>query len=250
MDPHDPLALPGSQITLSGDGTSLTVALYSAECMALVSTLWTKLAAEFRLMYEPRWMGVPIIQLPDDMVMMQELIWKVRPDVIVECGVAHGGSAVFYASMCSLLGTGRVLGVEVELRQHNREALEHHPMRDLIEVIDGSSIDAATFAQVKANVGDARTVLVVLDSNHSRSHVAQELALYHQLVTPGSYLVAMDGSQAWVWDIPRGKREWREDNPVPAIHEFVQLHPEFCIDPYFTRLHVTSNRDGFLRRTS
>jgi cephalosporin hydroxylase len=248
MNFSDVIATAGAQVTLSSDGKTLSVDLYSPEGVSLISALWVKLAAEFKVMYEPRWMGVPIIQFPTDIIMMQELIWRVRPDVIVECGVAHGGSAIFYASLCSLTGSGRVVGVDVEVRPHNRVAITNHSMSQRIELIEGSSIDPATFDRVRANVGDAEVVMVVLDSNHTRAHVARELALYHQLVTPGSYLVAMDGAQGLVWDIPRGKTEWREDNPLPAIHEFLKLHPEFCIDPYFTRMHVTSNPDGYLRK--
>ena len=237
-----------ARVTLTSGGSTRTVDLYSPDGLAMISTLWVKLATEFRIMYEPRWLGVPIVQLPEDIIMLQEVIWKVRPEVIVECGVAHGGSAVFYASLCELLGTGRVVGVEIDLRPHNRAALDNHPLRHRIELIDGSSTDPQTFDRVRATVARAETVMVVLDSNHSRAHVAQELALYHQLVTPGSYLVAMDAAQGQVWDIPRGKRTWREDNPLPAIHTFLAHHPEFCIDASFTRLHVTANTDGFLRR--
>jgi cephalosporin hydroxylase len=242
------IARAGSQVTLTSEGQTHTVELYSPEGVALVSALWVKLAAEFRVMYEPRWLGVPIIQLPTDIIMMQELIWRVRPNVIVECGVAHGGSAIFYASICGLVGSGRVVGVDVDVRPHNRAAIESHSMSERITLIEGSSVDPATFDRVRASVGDAEVVMVVLDSNHTRAHVAEELALYHQLVTPGSYLVAMDGAQGLVWDIPRGKPEWREDNPLPAIREFLKLHPEFASDPYFTRMHVTSNPDGYLRK--
>lgn len=238
----------GSQLTLSQDGASRTVDLYSPDGLTLVAALWTKLSAEYRLMYEPLWMGIPIIQLPDDIIMLQELIWKVRPDVIVECGVAHGGAAILYASLCALMGKGHVIGVDVEIRKYNRVAIEGHSMSDRIDLIEASSIDPSTVAAVRDRIAGASAVLVILDSNHSRDHVRQELESYGPMVTPGSYIVAMDGAQGHVWDIPRGKPEWKDDNPLPAIDGFLRDHPEFVVDPHYTRLLVTSNPNGYLRR--
>lgn len=242
------VATDASQITLLSEGVARTFDLYSSEGLEIIASLWTKLCCQYRIMYEPTWLGIPIVQLPTDIVMMQELIWKVRPDVIVECGLAHGGSAVLYASICELLGKGRVIGIDVEVRQHNRVAIRSHPMSKRIEIVEGSSIDPSTVAKVEDRVGGSQTVLVALDSNHSREHVSQELNLYHKMVTPGSYLVAMDGAQAHVWDVPRGRPEWKDDNPLRAIHEFLREHAEFRIDPYYTRMYVTSCPDGFLRR--
>lgn len=244
----DVKAPAGSRLTLVGDGGSRTVDLYSAEGVQLVASLWLKLSAEYRLMYEPTWLGVPIIQLPDDIVMMQELIWNVRPDVIVECGVAHGGATVLYASLCALIGKGRVVGVDIEIRKHNRVVLENHPMAHRIDLIEGSSIDPSVVSAVRERVAGAGVVLVALDSNHSRAHVREELEQYSSMVTPGSYIVAMDGAQGQVSDIPRGKPEWDHDNPLPAIHDFLANHAEFVSDPHYTRLHVTSNPNGYLRR--
>lgn len=238
----------GSRLTLSHGGESRTVDMYSREGLALLAGLWTKLSAEYRLMYEPSWMGIPIIQIPDDILMMQELVWKVRPDVIVECGVAHGGSAVFYASLCALVGKGRVIGVDVEIRKYNRVAIEAHPMAGRIELMESSSIEPSTVAAIRDRVAGAEVVLVVLDSDHSRDHVRAELDAYAPMVTPGSYIVAMDGAQGLVSDIPRGKREWRDDNPLPAIEAFLREHREFVVDPHYTRLLVTANPNGYLRR--
>lgn len=237
-----------AQLTLSCNGLNQTVDLYSQKGLELIADLWIKVAAQYQLMYEPTWLGIPIIQLPTDIVMMQELIWKARPDVIVECGLAHGGSAILYASICELLGKGRVIAIDIEVRKYNRVAIQSHPMSNRIEIIEGNSIDPSTVALVKKRISGAQTVLVALDSNHSREHVLQELTLYHEMVTPGSYLVAMDGAQAHVWDVPRGKKEWKDDNPLRAIHEFLREHPEFRIDPHYTRMHITSCTDGFLRR--
>jgi cephalosporin hydroxylase len=193
-------------------------------------------------------MGRPIIQLPEDIIMMQELIWKVRPDVIIECGIAHGGSMLFYASLLELMGKGRVIGIDIEIRPHNKIAIENHPMVNRVEMLEGSSTSQKTFNSVKEMVKDDKSVMVVLDSNHSKDHVARELELYSKLVSPGSYLVAMDGAQAFVWDIPGGKREWKEDNPLIAIENFVENNPDFRIDTKYERLKVTASPKGFLRK--
>jgi len=242
------IATEAAKLTLADAHGSRTVPLYSEEGVELVAALWVKLITQYRLMYQVSWLGVPIIQLPSDIVMMQELIWKIRPDVIVESGVAHGGSAVLYASMCELLGRGRVVGVDIEIREPNRVALTHHPLAPRIQLIEGSSIDPEVFRRVKEACQGAATVLVVLDANHTAAHVNQELLMYSELVTPGSYIVAMDGAQAQVWDIPRGKKEWRDDSPIHAIRHFLAGHPEFEVDPHFTRMRVTANPEGFLRR--
>ncbi len=235
-------------LTLDNAGERTTVDLYSREGLDLLSNLWIKAAAQHRVMYEPTWLGRPVIQFPTDVVAVQELLWKIRPDVVVETGVAHGGSLVLSASILELIGAGKVIGVDVEIRPHNRAAIEAHPLKHRVELIEGSSIDDATMAAVRQAVGGARTVLVFLDSNHSEAHVARELELYGALVTPGSYLVAHDGAQAWVWDIPRGKPEWKNDHPLTAIHAFVASHPEFTIDPHWTRYGITSSPDGWLKK--
>ena len=252
MDPKAPYsdiaAGASSKLSLTFDGKSHSVDLYSQEGVQLVAALWVKLAAEYRLMYEPTWLGIPIIQFPSDIVMMQELIWKIRPDCIVECGVAHGGAAILYASMLELLGKGTVIGVDVEIREHNRAAVQKHPLSKRIELIEGSSVDSEVIRGIKKRVSGLKSVMVILDSNHSRDHVIKELEIYSGLVTPESYLVVMDGAQAHVSDIPRGKQEWKTDNPLEAIREFLKNHPDFESDPHYTRMHVTSNPEGFLRR--
>lgn len=239
---------PETRLTLTTGATSVDVDLYSQRGLEMVAGLWLKLSAENRLMYRHSWLGIPIIQLPGDIVAMQELIWRVRPDFIVECGFAHGGSAVLYASILELIGKGTVIGVDVEVRAYNRVAIEGHPLADRIHIIESSSVEESTAQRVAALVAGAPVVMVILDSNHARAHVARELELYHRLVTPGSYLVVMDGAQAHVWDTPRGKPEWRDDNPLPAIAEFAAAHPEFTGEDHWTRALVTSSPHGFLRR--
>jgi len=241
-------ASAGSKIVLECDGHKIACDLYSPEGHELVAALWLKLAAQFRRMYEPRWLGMQIIQLPEDIVAMQELLWSVQPDIVIETGIAHGGSLVLSASILELIGRGSVIGIDVDIRKHNREALDAHPLRHRIQLIEGSSIDSAVVAEVKRRAEGAKSVVVALDSNHSAAHVAAELEAYAPLVTPGSYLIAQDGAQALVSDIPRGKPEWREDHPLIAIREFLSRHPEFVGDPHFERFGVTQSPEGFLRR--
>lgn len=243
-------AQAGATLTLNNAGEQTTVDLYSKEGLDLLSNLWIKSAAEHRLMYEPTWLGRPVIQFPTDIVAIQELLWKLQPDVVVETGVAHGGSLVLSASILELIGKGKVIGVDIEIRSHNRVAIEAHPLKHRIELIEGSSIAAETLIAVRKAIGSAKSVLVFLDSNHTEAHVLQELELYAPLVTPGSYLVAHDGAQAWVWDIPRGKLEWKNDHPLTAIHKFLGNHPEFTVDPHWTRLGITCSPDGWLKKSA
>lgn len=239
---------PDASITLSGKDGDIKVPLYSPEGVALLNALRLKQAAEFRAMYEPNWLGVKIIQLPEDIVAMQELLWRLRPDVVVECGVAHGGSLILHASVLELVGKGMVIGVDVEIRPHNRTIIESHPLAHRVKLIEGSSIDPATVANVKKLCPVGAKVVVVLDSNHSREHVAREIALYKDLVSVDSYLVVMDGAQALVSDIPRGKPEWAEDNPLAAVRTFLAGTDEFERDATYERFGSTCVPEGFLRR--
>ena len=242
-------AQSGATVTLDNAGVRTTVDLYSREGLDLLSNLWIKAAAEHRLMYEPTWLGRPVIQFPTDIVVMQELLWQVRPDLVIETGVAHGGSLVLSASILELRGAGKVIGIDVDIRLHNRSAIEAHPLKHRIELIEGSSIDDSTMAAVRRAAAGATVVVVFLDSNHSEAHVLRELELYSELVTPGSYLVAHDGAQAWGWDIPRGKPEWKDDHPLTAIQTFLAGHPEFATDPHWTRYGITSSPNGWLKKT-
>ena len=244
------IAQAGATLTLNNKGELTTVDLYSREGLNLISNLWIKSATQHRLMYEPTWLGRPVIQFPTDIVAIQEMIWTLKPDVIVETGVAHGGSLVLSASILELIGKGKVVGVDIEIRPHNRAAIEAHPLKHRIELIEGSSIASETMDAVRSTVGDAGTVLVFLDSNHTEAHVLQELELYGKLVTPGSYIVAHDGAQAWVWDIPRGLPEWKENHPLGAIHKFLESHSEFVPDPHWTRLGITCSPDGWLKKVA
>ena len=235
-------------VTLRSGGRETTVKLYSPEGLELLSTLRLKQAAEAKLMYEPNWLGVKIIQLPEDIVAMQELLWQVKPELVVECGVAHGGSLILTASILELIGKGSVVGVDVEIRSHNRQVIEQHPLAHRISLIEGSSVAPAIVDRVRQACRGAEPVLVVLDSNHSAAHVAEEIRLYKDLVTEGSYLVVMDGAQGLVSDIPRGNPRWKADNPLIAIREFLATNDGFEPDRGFERFGVTSNPSGFLKR--
>ncbi len=219
-----------AQLIVEDAGEVKTMDLYSREAFDIASLEWVRLGWQMKYPYTFAWMGRPVIQLPEDMLRTQEVIYRLKPDVIVETGIAHGGSLIFYASLCKAMGKGRIVGIDIEIRQHNRDAIEAHEMYEYITMIEGDSSAPEIVSQVDDAVGDAETVLVILDSNHTREHVAKELRAYQHLVTPGSYIVATDGVMKWVYDGPRGEAEWKEDNPATAAHEFVAEHPEFVIE--------------------
>jgi len=201
--------------------------------------------------YRFTWMGRPIIQYPQDIVAMQELIWRVQPDVIVETGIAHGGSLIFYASMLELLGGDRrVVGIDIDIRAHNRTAIEAHPMFKRIDLIEGSSIAPEIVARVKEKVAGRQRVMVVLDSNHTHDHVLAELRAYAPLVTLESYVVVFD---TVVEDMPDeffGDRPWRQGNsPKSAVHAYLKETDRFEIDREIEgRIVITVSPDGFLKR--
>lgn len=206
-------------------------------------------SARHRYSYHFSWLGRPIIQYPQDIMAMQEIIWNVRPDVIVETGVAHGGSILFYASILQLLGHGEVIGIDIDIRAHNREAIEQHPMSHRVSLIQGSSIDPALVDDVRQRVA-GKNVLVVLDSNHTHDHVLEELRLYAPLVTVGSYCVVMD---TVVEDMPVDAfpdRPWgKGDNPKTAVWAYLEENADFSIDQSIQdKLLVTVAPDGYLRR--
>jgi cephalosporin hydroxylase len=243
-------------LSVSGDGAgAVEHDLWSADGFAALSDLWVAVGWQQKYSYRFSWLGRPVIQLPEDLVRIQEIVVALRPDLIVETGIAHGGSLVFYASLCELLGHGRVVGVDIEIRPHNRAALEAHGLRPRMTLIEGGSTDPDVVSQVREEVGDAERVLVILDSNHTKDHVAAELEAYHELVTPGSWLVAMDGVMRLVAGVPRGEPGWRDDNPSAAAAEFAAAHPEFEIaepPPSFDESEVagdvTYSPGGWLRR--
>lgn len=214
------------------------------------SLRWMLETSKYKYTYNFSWMGRPIIQFPQDILAMQEIIWAVKPDLIIETGIAHGGSLIFYSSMLDLLGgNGKVVGVDIEIRDHNRAAIESHPMARRITMIEGSSTDEKVVDQVRALAKGRQRVLVTLDSNHTHEHVLQELWAYSPLVTKGSYLVAFDTT---IGDTPDGffsDRPWdRTNNPKTAVHSFLRSTDRFEIDrSVCDKLMITVARDGYLR---
>jgi cephalosporin hydroxylase len=209
-----------------------------------------ELSVRYRYSYNFTWLGVPIIQYPEDLVALAEIVWAVRPDLIVETGIAHGGSLVFYASMQELIGGGgRVLGIDIDIRAHNRSAIEAHPMSRRIDMLQGSSTDGGILALV-AGRATGRRVMVVLDSNHTEEHVLDELRAYAPFVTEGSYLIVLD---TMVENLPAGlypDRPWDVgNNPMTAVNRFLEEDDNFVIDEeYDNKLLLTVAPRGYLKR--
>lgn len=202
----------------------------SPEAFRILSQLWLRSGWDTKYVYSFTWLGRPIIQLPEDMVRLQEVIHSVGPDVIVETGIAHGGGLVFYASLCKAMDRGRVIGVDVEIRPHNRRAIEAHPLFPLITLIEGSSIDSSIVERVKSQIRPGEKVMVFLDSAHQKQHVLDELRAYAPLVSVGSYIVAMDGIMERLAGAPRSSPDWTWNNPRQAALEFVAENPDFAIE--------------------
>ena len=201
--------------------------------------------------YNMTWLGRPIIQYPQDMIALQEIIWQVKPDLIIETGIAHGGSLIFSASMLELLGNnGQVLGIDIDIREHNRVEIEKHPMFKRITMIEGSSVDEKIAEQVYGFAKDKKRIMVVLDSMHTHCHVLKELELYSPLVTKESYLVVFD---TIIEDMPEGffpDRPWgKGNNPKTAVREFLKTTDKFEIDKQIeNKLLITVAPYGYLKR--
>lgn len=196
------------------------------------------------------WLGRPVIQYPQDIMAMQEIIWRVKPDLIIETGIAHGGSLIFSASMLELAGgDGRVLGIDIDIREHNRVEIEKHSMYKRIDMLEGSSIDEKIAEQVYDFAKGKKRIMVFLDSMHTHDHVLRELQLYSPLVTKGSYMVVFD---TIIEDMPDDffpDRPWSKgDNPKTAVHEYLKSTDRFEIDKEMERkLLITVSPDGFLK---
>jgi len=221
------IRIEDDKVVVSTDDKVTEHDIGSPEAFRILSQLWLRSGWDNKYVYSFTWMGRPLIQLPEDMLRLQEVIFSLQPDVIIETGVAHGGSLVFYASLCKAFGKGRVIGIDIEIRPHNRQAIEAHPLFHLITLIEGSSISPEVVQSVKANVQPNETVLVLLDSCHTKEHVAAELKAYSELVSIGSYIVAMDGIMQDLVGAPRTQPDWSWNNPQAAAREFVQTNPSF-----------------------
>lgn len=200
--------------------------------------------------YQWLWLGVPIIQMPTDVMATQELIWQHRPQVIVETGVARGGSAVFHASMLQLLGEGHVVAVDIDIRPHNRETVQSHPLAHRITLVEGPSTAPEVLRQVAAATEGVERVMVVLDSDHTHDHVLAELEAYAGLVTAGQYLVVADTLIEQLPPQEHRPRAWGPgNNPATAVSAYLAAHPEFERDAFVdAKLLLTSSRGGYLRR--
>jgi len=219
-----------STLTTNDGGQERSLPLYSREAFALLSREWVKVGWSQKYQYTFSWFGRPMIQLPEDVLRIQEVIFRLKPDVILETGVAHGGSLIFYASLCKAMGKGRVIGIDIEIRPPNRAAIEAHELAPFITLIEGSSTAPSTVAKAHALVRPDELTLVILDSCHTKQHVADELEAYRDMVAIGSYLVATDGIMSDLAQVPRGRPEWTWDNPTAAAAEFANRHPEFIVE--------------------
>lgn len=247
--------IEGGTVQTTGKDGDATWPIGSPEAFRAISRAWLRSGWDAKYVYGFSWMGRPVIQLPEDMLRIQELIYRIAPDVVIETGIAHGGSLIFYASLFEAMGRGRVIGVDIEIRSHNRSAIEAHAMARRIAMIEGSSIDPATVAQVRTLVKPGERGLVILDSNHSREHVLNELRAYAEFVAVGSYIVACDGIMQEVVGAPRTSPAWATDNPQFAVRDFLAQRDDFLLEePAFPfnegsiTERVTYWPNAFLRR--
>tara|TARA_B100001765_G_scaffold213264_1_gene178803 strand:- start:146 stop:874 length:729 start_codon:yes stop_codon:yes gene_type:complete len=214
-----------------------------------LSQRWFDISLKYEYPYHFTWLGRPIIQYPQDILIVQELIWEIKPDLVIETGIARGGSLIFTASILELIGKGNVIGIDVDIRKHNREEIEKHPMFKRIKMIEGSSIDKKIVKKIFKLAERKKKILVLLDSSHTHSHVLEELKSYSPLVNKGSYVVVFD---TVLEDMPKNSfpnRPWdKGDNPKTAVKEFVKKSNRFKIDVDIERkLMITSNPSGFLK---
>ncbi|KGF67864.1 cephalosporin hydroxylase [Hoeflea sp. BAL378] len=257
MDPHEAFR---AEVETNIDG------LVGDTDLQALSRVWIREATPYKWSYNFSWFGRPAIQLPNDAWALQELVWKVRPDLIIETGIAHGGSLIYSASLLALLDLcdatekgevldprqpkRKVLGIDIDIRAHNRAAIEAHPLFARIDMIEGSSIEAETVEKVRAIASGYQRILVCLDSNHTHDHVLAELEAYAPLVTPGSYCIVFD---TLIEDTPvwlGGDRPWGPGNsPKSAVHAYLKTNPGFEIDSRIDKkLLITVAPDGFLKR--
>jgi cephalosporin hydroxylase len=242
-------------VTVTGEGGSRTLRFDDPEAFEIVSKAWLRVGWNVKHVYGFTWLGRPIIQLPEDVIRLQEVLFTVQPDVIVETGVAHGGGVIFFASLCKLLGRGRVIGVEIAFRATNRAAIEAHSLASYVTLIEGDSTDPRVLDGVRARIGPTDRVFVTLDSSHRKKHVLAELEAYAPLVSPGSYVVVMDGIMEDLVGAPRTDPDWAWNNPRRAAREFVDKHPDFVIEqpPFLfnegsVRTPVTYWPAGYVKR--
>ena len=219
------------------------------KALANVSKKWFLKGYNYEYSYHFKWLGIPIIQYPQDIIAIQEIIFRVKPDLIIETGIAHGGSLILSASILELIGKGSVLGVDIDIRKHNRIQIEKHPLFKRISMIEGSSIAKSVFKKVYDFAKRKKKVMVFLDSNHTYEHVLQELKLYSPLVTKGSYLVVYDTVIDEMSDSFFTNKSWnKKNNPKKAVKKFLEKNNRFKIDRSIDKkLLITVAPDGYLK---
>lgn len=237
LDPNDP-----------EDAANILAMAADPDVRQAAKTLLEK-TFQYKYYLNFKWLGRPIVQYPQDIVAMQELVWKLKPTLVVETGVAHGGSLILYASLLEIIGEGRVLGVEIDLREHNRRQIDEHPMRRRIDLVEGSSIDPTIVGEVFSHAKGHERILVVLDSYHTHEHVLEELRAYAPLVREGGYLVVFGTSVALLGSEIELNRPWTvRRNPKSALDEFLKENSRFVIDELLSdKLVLTDAPGGYLR---
>jgi cephalosporin hydroxylase len=225
--------------------------MYTDPEMGELNRRWFDLSFEHKYPYNFSWLGLPIIQYPQDIVAIQEIVWKVQPKTIIETGIARGGSLIFYSSLVKLLGNqGKVIGIDIEIRNHNRKRIEKHSLFDSIELVEGSSIDPSTILKVEKIIDTSKPVLVVLDSNHTHDHVLSELRMYKDFVTKGSYIIVLDTHCENLPQHLLANRPWGKGNsPMTAVVEFLKSNKNFQVDnEIHEKLGVTGAPSGYIKR--
>ena len=219
-----------AEVTVTENNREQTYSFQSQEAFQVVSDAWVRVGWDVKHVYTFTWFGRPIIQLPEDMIRIQEVIYQVKPDVIIETGIAHGGSLVFYASLCKSMNHGKVIGIDVEIRSHNRKAIEEHELFEYIKLFEGNSTDPKVVDSVISKVKPDENVIVILDSDHTKQHVLDELHAYAGIVSVDSYIVACDGIMGNLFGAPRSNNDWSWNNPRAAAEEFIKSNDDFIIE--------------------
>lgn len=209
---------------------------------------FVRAAAKNKLSYEVDWLGVPVIQTPEDLILMQELVFKTQPDFIVECGIAHGGGLIFYASLFELLGKGMVIGVDVEIRKYNRMVIESHPLAKKIKLIEGDSVSKQILERIKKIIPQGSKVIICLDSDHTKAHVLKELELYKDLIIPGYYFVVFDTIASELAKLGVASEKYLNNGPKEAVEVFLRKNDNFKIDKTFNKLYISDSPNGYLKR--
>ena len=240
------------QITLENNKK---LKLNDSKAFQIISNAWLRAGWDTKYVYGFSWLGRPIIQLPEDLIRIQEIIYKIKPDIIIETGVAHGGSLVFYATLCKAIGKGSVIGIDIKIRKKNKILIEKNELSKFIHLIEGNSISKKTYNKVVSKIKRKDKILVILDSNHTKKHVLSELNMYSKLVSKNSYIVACDGIMKYLNNAPRTKKDWSVSNPIEAINLFLKNNKKFkCIEPKFQfnegliKSRVTYWPKAFLKR--